>query len=178
MRLCSCFAGFRQIASNVDEMTFAKPRALLRRCPLVQLSRKLPRVCPLLWQAMSSFASSAALDEMFGAFAAARKGYAQAAAMGWLLQRHAVVSDGGEADAAPFAAHSGSHVEAATSAGQCPLTKDARAADTDRSREGTHIKPSVPAQELQEADVVVRLAESTDGLRAGVALMIEFGLPN
>ena len=51
-----------------------------------------PRLLPLLWQGMLSFASSAALDEMFGAHASARRGYAQAAALAWALHEAAAPS--------------------------------------------------------------------------------------
>jgi hypothetical protein len=41
----------------------------------------------LIWQGLLSYASSAALDEMFGASVRAAAGYAQAAMLGWLLRR-------------------------------------------------------------------------------------------
>lgn len=51
----------------------------------LQVPAQPPRLLPMLWQGMLSFASSAALDEMFGAYASARRGYAQAAALAWDL---------------------------------------------------------------------------------------------
>jgi hypothetical protein len=148
----------------------------------MQLPRKLPQVLPLLWQAMSSFASSAALDEMFGAYAAARKGYARAAAMGWLLQRSAVAPGGMDTEATHFAIASsslGSLLEDAGPAAQC-TPPDAHAIRSENSHEQQHIEPCITAQELREADAVVRLAASTDEcvLRAGVVSRIQFSLPN
>lgn len=58
-------------------------------CGTVQPSMGLPPLLPLLWQGMLSFASSAALDEMFGAHASAAKGYAKAATLAELLQHQA-----------------------------------------------------------------------------------------
>lgn len=67
----------------------AVPVPFPKVCGTVQPSMGLPPLLPLLWQGMLSFASSAALDEMFGAHASAAKGYAKAATLAELLQHQA-----------------------------------------------------------------------------------------
>ena len=54
----------------------------------VQVPFKRPPLLPLVWQGMQSMATSAALDEMFGAFPSAQRGYARAAALAWLLSHY------------------------------------------------------------------------------------------
>lgn len=66
--------------------------AVLNVLMSLQPSMGLPPLLPLLWQGMLSFASSAALDEMFGAHASAAKGYAKAATLAELLQRQSADS--------------------------------------------------------------------------------------
>ena len=110
----------------------------------MQGSAHLPPVLPLLWQGMVSFASSAALDEMFGAYATARRGYAQAATVAWLLQRNAATPP--RADVAGAAA---------------ATETAARAAPPDhgvsQASQGSAV--GEPAIDLREPEAVVRLAD-------------------
>jgi hypothetical protein len=76
---------FEPCSRNVLEMTLW----VQKRVMLVQMSFQPLRLLPLVWQGMLSFASSAALDEMFGAYASARRGYSQAACLAWLLHHFA-----------------------------------------------------------------------------------------
>lgn len=75
---------------------------------MLQPSMGLPPLLPLLWQGMLSFASSAALDEMFGAHASAAKGYAKAAILAELLQRHSTDAKG-STSSHPKDAHTRQH---------------------------------------------------------------------
>lgn len=81
----------------------------------LQPSMGLPPLLPLLWQGMLSFASSAALDEMFGAHASAAKGYAKAATLAELLQRQAADSKASpRGQAREMGAHQGTQGSAGT----------------------------------------------------------------
>lgn len=70
----------------------------------VQPGRSLPDVVPLVWQGMLSFGGSAALDEMFGAYTSAAKGYCKAAYLAELLRRQSAQVGRSAVDTATAAA--------------------------------------------------------------------------
>jgi hypothetical protein len=95
----------------------------------------------LIWQGLLSFASSAALDEMFGASGRAATGYAQAATLAWLLQRFGDNSGGAVGGSSAAAVQDDAAAFAVTNGVAAGAPADAWGGSSDVVSTGTAVTP-------------------------------------